>query len=40
MKWYRLTKTGGGWALISYDQFFDEKATKEEQELHTEPGSD
>jgi hypothetical protein len=38
MKWYRLTKNnGGGWALIAYDQFFDEKATKEEQEQHSEP---
>jgi hypothetical protein len=38
MKWYRLTKNnGGGWTLIAYDQHYDEKASKEDQEEHMEP---
>jgi hypothetical protein len=38
MKWYRLTKNnGGGWAVIGYDQYYDEKATKEDMEAHIEP---
>ena len=37
MKWFRLTKTNGGWALVAYDQFYDRNASKEERESHMEP---
>ena len=37
MKWFRLTKTNGGWALLAYDQFYDRNASKEEKDSHMEP---
>lgn len=37
MKWFRLTKKGGGWCVIAYDQFYDENASIEEKEKHMEP---
>ena len=37
MKWFRLTKKGGGWAVIAYDQFYDANSSPEEKEKHSEP---
>jgi hypothetical protein len=37
MQWFRPTKSGGGWSVIAYDQFYSINAEKKERDEHTEP---
>ena len=37
MKWFRLSKANGGWALIAYDQFYDQESDSDKKDSHMEP---
>lgn len=37
MKWFRLTKLNGGWALIAYDQFYEQESSSQQKDNHMEP---